>query len=177
MYGLFDKNIEGLNLGEHYAKLAPRFREAIQRNPAYRDVFDVAEALCEVLSVKADLGNRMRRAYLAGDRDTLRRIMETDLPSLLEKYRLLRVKHRDSWFRMNKPEGFDVIELRYGTQLTWLDTAVYRLDAYLSNRVDSLVEFEKERVSYPADAELPFVNRYSRMVSASRPSHSDTYSY
>lgn len=177
MYGLFDKNIEGMPLNAYYEALGAKFQSAALRNPGYTDVFETAQALCETLAIKAEFGNRLRRAYLEHNSAALETMAEADIPELMKRYEKLRALHRTSWFAMNKPEGFDVMDLRYGTQFMWLDTARTRIRQYLRGEIKCLTELEKERIPYPTDAELPFVNMYSRMVSASRISQTDSYSY
>ena len=101
-----------------------------------------------------------------------------DIPELLERLKRLHGLHRTYWFATNKPEGFDITELRYGTQFMWLDTARLRVNQYLRGEIDSLPELEKERIPYPvSDGGLPHILFYSRMVSASRVSYSETSLY
>lgn len=178
MYGLFDKNVEGLGLNDYYEKLAGRFREALPRNPDYTSVFAMAEALCGVLAIKAELGSRLRATYLSRDTAALDALANHDIPELLERLKRLHGLHRTYWFATNKPEGFDITELRYGTQFMWLDTARLRVNQYLRGEIDSLPELEKERIPYPvSDGGLPHILFYSRMVSASRVSYSETSLY
>lgn len=178
MYGLFDKNIEGLALNSYYERLAGRFHEALPRNPDYASVFDMAEALCGVLAIKAELGNRLRGAYLVRDAAALDALANKDIPELLSRLRRLHGLHRTYWFSTNKPEGFDITELRYGTQFMWLDTARLRVNQYLRGEISALPELEKERIPYPvSDGGLPHVLFYSHMVSASRVSYTETSLY
>ena len=178
MYGLFDKNVEGLPLNDYYAKLAQKFEAAIPRNPDYTSVFTMAKALSDALSIKAELGNRLRKAYLEKDQASLQTLAETDIPELLRRMKVLHDLHRDYWFATNKPEGFDITELRYGTQFLWLDTAKMRVEQYLRGEIPALPELEKERIPYPAaEGELPHVLFYSKMVSASRMSYTETSNY
>lgn len=174
---LFDKNIAGKGLGAHYQKQAEAYRQAIGRNRNYQHVFEIASALCDVLAVKAELGINLYDAYVRKDKAALQLYVDVILPDLIKRYEKLRITHRSYWFKNNKPEGFDVIDLRYGTQFMWLDTAIYRLDQYLSGEIDDMAEFDNERLLYPTDRELPFVSMYSKMVSASRISQSDTFGY
>ena len=178
MYGLFDKNVEGLPLNDYYAKLAQKFEAAIPRNPDYTSVFTMAKALSDALSIKAELGNRLRKAYLEKDQASLQTLAETDIPELLRRMKVLHDLHHDYWFATNKPEGFDITELRYGTQFLWLDTAKMRVEQYLRGEIPALPELEKERIPYPAaEGELPHVLFYSKMVSASRMSYTETSNY
>lgn len=177
MYGLFDKNIEGLALNDYYAALAERFAAAISRNPDYTGVFAMTHALCRVLAIKAELGNRLRTAYRQGDAAALETLAETDIPELLRRLERLYELHRTHWFATNKPEGLDILELRYGTQFMWLNTTHMRVRLYLDGEIPSLPELEKERIPYPSEETLPHVLRYSSMASASRISYPDTGSY
>ena len=177
LLGLYDKNIEGLNLNKHYENLKAKFAEAKERNTLYYSVFDMAEKLCAVLEIKSELGIKLRDAYLAGDKEKLKEYANVVIPMLIERYKLLREVHRDYWFSTNKPEGWEIIDLRYGTQLNWLDTAVYRIKSYLDGSISDIGELENERLIFPEWHKIPLISMYNKIVSASRIFQTDNFQY
>ena len=177
LLGLYDKNIEGLGLNAHYEEWAKKYASAKARNPLYQSVFDMAEKLCAVLSLKAELGLGMQAAYKAGDKTALAYYGEVIIPELISRYSALRAIHRDYWFATNKPEGWEIIDLRYGTQLNWLDTAAYRIKSYTEGRISAIGELENERLTYPGSHQLPLISMYSKIVSASRVGQTDNHAY
>ncbi len=166
--GLFDKNIEGLNLGKHYAETAERMRASAGRNGAFNDVFVLLAKVCSVLSIKAEIGLQITDAYGRQDCDELRKLSEVELAELKKRVEDLRNYHRDLWYRTNKPFGWEILDLRYGALLANIDTATARLESYLNEGVASIEELEEERLPYPCIADLPMVTSYGRMPSASR---------
>lgn len=82
----------------------------------------------------------------------------------------LRHDHRDLWLSLHQPFGWEVMDLRYGALLMRIDTARLRLEDYLTGRLDSIPELERERLPWQGRegvADL-ICNSYDRIVSASR---------
>jgi hexosaminidase len=168
MAGLFDKNIEGLNLNKHYAETAERMRKCIGRNGEFDNVFILLEKVCSILSIKAEIGIQITDAYKQGNREELQKLSQVVLAGLKEQVGDLWQYHRDFWFRTNKPLGWEIHDLRYGTLLANIDTSMARINAYLIGAVNSVEELEEVRLAYPFTADLPMVTSYGRMPSASR---------
>ena len=177
LLGLYDKNIEGLGLDMYYEEWSGKYAQAKERNPLYHSVFDMAEKLCAVLGIKSELGLKLRAAYRANDKPALERYGNVVIPQLIIRYKALRESHRDYWFSTNKPEGWEIIDLRYGTQLNWLDTAVYRIKSYLDGSISDIGELENERLHYPGSHQLPLISMYNKIASASRIFQTDNWLY
>jgi len=92
------------------------------------------------------------------------------LDQIAERVRAFRLALRTQWMRENKAFGFDVMDIRIGGVLAQLDTAKYRLAAYLNGEVDRLEELEAERLPYifdgngPEDEKILRINRWERMA-------------
>ncbi|WP_068613266.1 beta-N-acetylhexosaminidase [Paenibacillus tuaregi] len=148
LLGLFDKQIEGLELNSHYADLEQRIHS--RRNPeaALDYLFEMPEKLAAVLKQKSEFGIALKRAYDAKDAGTLRAMAVNGLPAIAETVRELRAAHRTQWLRMFKPFGWEVIDIRYGGVLTRLDTAAVRITDYVEGRIPRIEELEQERLVY-----------------------------
>lgn len=155
LLGLFDKQIEGLAMSEHYANLEREIRS--RRNPgAELDyLFEVPEKLCGVLKLKSEIGIELKRAYDAGDTAALQRIAQETLPAIAQAVSELRVAHRRQWLGMFKPFGWEVIDIRYAGVVNRLDTASMRVMNYVEGRIDKIEELEQERLFYST------VNRFN----------------
>lgn len=175
MAGLFDKNIEGLALSEHYENLRKKIEKYSLNNGEYNQVFVFYEKLCAALAVKAELGIQLTRAYRSKDTAELKRIAYEVLPDLDEKVNDLRVYHRKWWMEINKPLGWEILDLRYGTVLMRIDTAAARINDYLEGNVDRLEELEEERQDFQCTPGLVHNYIYNRMPSASRISLTTMY--
>lgn len=168
LLGLYDKNIEGVNLTEHYKKLKVVMEEAKKRNGKYGFMFNLLEKVCDVLEIKAEIGLNITKAYEKGDSITLKNVADSILPELAERVTRLRSYHRDLWFETNKPLGWEVIDFRYGSLLSNIDTSMVRIKDYLNGKITAIGELEEMRAPYPASGELPAIYRYSQIISASR---------
>ncbi|MCR2821707.1 beta-N-acetylhexosaminidase [Lederbergia panacisoli] len=166
--GLFDKNIEGLNLGEHYAKLAERMHESIERNGEFDYVFTLLEKVSSVLAIKAEIGLQITSAYKGKRNEELQRLSNETLKELKSRVEDLRLYHRDIWFKTNKAFGWEIIDLRYGALLANIDTATKRLNDYVSGKIAKIEELEEERLMHPSTPDLPLITGYKGMPSASR---------
>jgi hypothetical protein len=170
LMGLFDKNIEGLALESHYAGLAKKMEANAGRNGRFNFLFEFYARVCAVLALKSELGIRLRRAYLAKDADTLKKISSETLPSLAERVAALRENHRALWLAVDQPPGWEVLEVRYGALLGRIDTARWRIDEHLAGRLPRIAELEQERLPWQGRNGLNDLvcNSYDRMASASR---------
>lgn len=154
LMGLFDENIKGLPVAEHYKGLVEKLKTAKERNLGAEKLFHFYEQLASVLSEKAELGIELKFAYDKGDK--------TGVKVCLEKVELLRVEidalrkaHRDVWFTVNKPFGWEVLDMRYGGLLTRMETAQHRLNLWLNGDISSLAELEEVRLRYDGPEQFP----------------------
>lgn len=148
LLGLFDKQIEGLPMNEHYAKLEQAIAE--RRNPeAELDyLFEVPQKLAGVLKLKSEIGIELKRAYDSKDTATLKRVANETLPAIAQSVRELRAAHRAQWLSMFKVFGWEVIDIRYGGVINRLDTASMRIMDYVEGRIGQIEELEQERLVY-----------------------------
>ncbi|HTA93498.1 MAG TPA: beta-N-acetylhexosaminidase [Polyangiaceae bacterium] len=142
LLGLFSSHFERRPMTPHYAKLSAQLSvQARSAAPRNRALFRFASALSACLALKADLRTRARRAYLARDR---RRLLEitADVGKTLVKVQGLWRAHRAIWLQENKPFGLEVLDLRYGGQLSRLQILRERLGEHLAGRAPKIEEFE-----------------------------------
>ncbi|MFF2482342.1 beta-N-acetylhexosaminidase [Paenibacillus sp. NPDC058071] len=156
LLGLFDKQIEGLPMNDHYAELERRIVEQRDKSAALDYLFDVPEKLSAVLKRKGEIGIALKTAYDAGNKEQLKAIATNALPAIASAVRELRAAHRTQWFRMFKPFGWEVIDIRYGGLLNRLDSASLRLLDFVDGRIDRIEELEQERLVYST------VNRFNQ---------------
>ena len=128
----------------HYAKTAKILGEAKARSKKYGYLFATQEALCDLLSVKADLGKRTRAAYKNGDKAALKELAEKDYPLTVQKLTTYADVFYAQWMKENKPHGFDVQDLRFGGLKERLARCSARLLQYVNGEVESIPELEEE---------------------------------
>lgn len=148
LLGMFDKQIEGLELNAHYQQLEQTIKNTRVPVAELDYLFEVPEKLCGVLKLKSEIGIELKRAYDAKDVESLRRIATEVLPQISDAVKALRAAHRTQWLGMFKAFGWEVIDIRYGGVINRLDTASMRLLDYVEGRIESIEELEQERLIY-----------------------------
>jgi len=152
MMGLYDEKLFREPRSEHYNMMAKEYAELIERQDEWCWLYEYCYAIFKVLSIKCFVAERLVPAYKAGDKDTLRLILEEKLPALENAWLDLVDAHnyyKDVYMR---PFGGEVTDQMYGTMIMRTKYAIRRLGYYLSGQVDSLPELEEERFDEGAAA-------------------------
>lgn len=151
LLGMFASHVAKRPLGEHYRALSTELRAQAQRAaPKNRALFRFSAELAHSLALKADLHNRARRAYRAGDRRQLAAVASDASKALTAMQRQWRA-HRAVWLEEQKPFGLEVLDLRYGGQIGRLQLFRERLRDYLAGRASSIAELETKPQNYLGD--------------------------
>ena len=137
--GILDSTIKS-GVAEEYKAHTKRLRSYAFGEYSY--LFESAAALCDLMSIKYDLGKRTRIAYESEDKTALSMIIqdyekaETLLGIFYEAFRKL-------WFQENKANGFEVQDIRLGGLKQRLIHCRNRLIEYVEGRIDCLPELEE----------------------------------
>ncbi len=167
--GLCDKNIDGLPLNAHYAALAEQLKPACDRNGDYNDMFRMNYHVANTLAKKSEMGLRITKAYKADDRQELNRLATEELPELKKRMEALRVCHMENWFKLYKSLGWDIMDMRYGSLIARIDSAITEIKMYLDGKMERLEELEEQRLDYEGKpGMIDYANWFGRTVSASR---------
>lgn len=170
LLGLFDKQIDGLDMAAHYAWTEGEIASRRKAEAELDYLFEVPQKLCAVLKQKSEIGLELKRAYDSGDKALLRRIAEDVLPEISLGVQKLRAAHRKQWLSMFKPFGWEVLDIRYGGVVNRLDTASMRLLEYADGKLERIEELEQERLLYSTtnrfnDKGAGWCSYYYRMAS------------
>lgn len=168
MMGLFDANINGYAMNNHYRSLKEQMAACGERNTEFADMFHVLELLCAVLELKAELGIEIVDAYQNNDRILLQQISTDTLPEVKRRVDQLRAAHFKRWHKLNKAFGWDIIDLRYGGLVASLQTAMDRINSYVDGTIDRLEELEEERLLFQSQEGLVDCYNYKHMPTPSR---------
>ena len=153
----------------HFAEQGARLRGCAERAGDYRYVYDTLVALCDVLSLKAELGKELYEAYHAKDRVALTELAEERIEAVRALVEEFRQVFRAQWLRESKAFGFDVMDIRIGGVLAQMETAQFLLREYLTGRSERIEALEAERLPYGfdenvrADGDTILLNRWERM--------------
>lgn len=156
LLGVFDAQIEGLGLTDYYRNLAEELRVILNNIPDkdQKNIFSYYYTLAELLSLKAELGLEVRRAYLSGDKERMRQLCKR-INACAQTARSLKDQREQIWFRECRPFGFEVIDIRLGAVAVRLETAHRRLESWLSGISEQLEELEEPRILYAEDKDHP----------------------
>ena len=81
----------------------------------------------------------------------------------------LRACHMENWFELYKALGWDIMDMRYGSLLARIDSAITEIKLYLDGKLEKLEELEEQRLDYNGKpGMIDYANWFGRIVSASR---------
>ncbi len=148
----------------YYEELAARLHATARKSRKYGYLFDSAAKLCDALAVKYELGLRTRRAYEAGDKETLRTLAKNEYVKVEKRIDAFARAFENQWFADNKPHGFDLQDHRLGALLQRTRSCRRRILDYVSGKIDRIDELEEALIPY-REREKSFVQN-NAIVSA-----------
>ena len=157
--GLFDLEAKKFDCKAHFLGQREKLAAYLGSCPEFEHSLQFYMSLCEMLAQKGDFGVRLMQAYEAHDRAGLKDMAEKEIPAMLETLEKMWKHHRTLWFERHQAFGFEVMERRYGCLQLRLKTTAYRLEEYLSGRLDVIEELEEKRL--PATVEQKDVIMYN----------------
>ncbi|GAA5832404.1 hypothetical protein JCM11251_006443 [Rhodosporidiobolus azoricus] len=182
-FSFLSPQYRGYDLEAHYSHLAAYLEQALSSSfttmttvslphsihdfPANRRL-RLPYLLASVLSLKCHLRERLVQAYKTGDGEEFEALAGRGEQSRMSRLRVL-VKelhrtHRANWMGMYKPNGWEVLDLRYGGLIARLETMHERLIAYLDPNDTSVTRIEELEV----DLEVVYPNGPNLMLSYER---------
>lgn len=144
--GFLDSTITEGEFYHHYVNCAKRFAK-YAKHSKYDYIFKSMQKLCNVLAVKNDLGVRTRRFYQNADKNALKELI-VDYKKVERGLKEFYSAFKDLWFRENKPQGFDVQDLRLGGLMQRMKACRERLESYVNGEIDSIPELEEKLLDY-----------------------------
>lgn len=139
--GVVDSTIETEGISESYIPCAKKLMP-LEGHNEYGYLFATLRSLCDILAIKFELGAQTRKAYAAKDKQALTLIAQKydALPGLLDAFYNC---FRTQWFKENKPNGFELHDIRLGGLIQRVKHCRDRLYAYINGEVDVLCELEE----------------------------------
>lgn len=140
--GTMDYRIAGFE-NQYYTELLQKL-SAVSTTGEYQFLFDYVKSLCDVLTVKSELGVQTRDAYISNDKERLRDIAENAYIKTIEKVKVFHRIYQNWWLHENKSQGFEVQDIRLGGLVQRLDSCKERLIAYCNGESESIAELEEQ---------------------------------
>jgi hypothetical protein len=156
-----------------YKATAQELYTLANKTRKYGYVFKTLAALCDVLSIKAELGVTTRAAYKSGDKAELVRLAKEDYALLDKKIQALHKAFSKQWHTDNKPSGFEIHDGRLGALRQRVLSCKARLLEYGEGKLDKLEELEAEILKFGTKEKgvpIPFPC-YGKIVTSNQFTH------
>lgn len=144
-----------------------KIKSAAKRAGRYAYLFDTLGALADLVTDKYDFGVNVRKAYKAGDKETVKKLADT-IPALVKKLDKFYAAFKTQWDLESRPWGFQVQDARLGGLRQRMLHCREILNDYLSGKTDRVPELEEEILpAYKFDPECDDVftfNNWSAIV-------------
>lgn len=166
LLGLFDYTIHD-GLKARYTAAAGVLEKSINGR-AYDYLFDFYAKLTRLLAHKCDLGIRLKKAYMAGDKETLKKLADEEFPPMQVLVRQVYEAFRELWYRENKSIGFELQEMRFGALLLRNENCQRMIYEYLNGELTEIQELELPRLPghYGKEGKGVWFNSYIQTISA-----------
>ena len=167
LIGVFDTVVHPAAAEEYKAHAKTLYEYANGSKYAY--IFEYEAALCELLSVKYDIGMRARKAYAEKNREEMR-VIAADMERAIDLLDIFHKKFKTLWMKENKAFGFEVQELRLGGLRMRLCSAKEAFEKYASGEIDAIEEFDVELLDHlrpGTRGKMPRLNVWSTIASPS----------
>ena len=128
----------------HFAQAAETLTAIKEKAGVYAYLFETQAQLNAILSSKVDVGRRIREAYHAGDKESLRQIAREELPKLRSEIEAFHSLFSHQWLKENKVFGLDTVDIRMGGLLQRIKRAESRIEDYLAGSITRIDELEVE---------------------------------
>ncbi|MEE0885082.1 MAG: beta-N-acetylhexosaminidase [Faecalimonas sp.] len=151
LMGKFDSNVRKTDAKE-YADMSVRL-ECLTEHAEFGVLFSTMRALCDVLSLKVDIGVRTRAAYVTDDKLAMSRLLD-DYDQLKDYIEKFYEAFRTQWFWENKPHGFEVHDSRIGGLILRISHCRKRLADYINGDIDKIEELEEPELDFMGRGEL-----------------------
>ena len=165
--GLVDANIKGAKFHDHYDMLKDKLKSSAEKYPQIGYLFNFYSDLANVLKDKAEAGLNLVEAYTNRDMDTLKDYASRILPQMKENAKTLRLSHQEYFYTEHKALGWEVLDLRYGSLICSIDTAIKRVSDFIDGKISRIEELEEERLSFTANGNFPYPAPFAYIYSAS----------
>lgn len=159
LMGIYDGQMENQPVGDYYAALEEQMESMERRYQGthnadvqgfwaveMKKIMDYYKVLAHTLACKADLGLRIRSAYLLNDKETLRNIQCCDIPETVRNVKDCKVYREKVWMAEGRIWGWEILDIRFHALIGRLESAALRIGQYLDGTISAIPELEEERL-------------------------------
>lgn len=153
------------NCGKLYKKYKVSLKRCASKYPEWSNLFMSMSDLCDVLEIKSDLGLRTRELYNKGDKKGLERLLN-DYKLTLKRLKKFYISYRRVWYKYNKPNGFEIQDVRLGGLICRTESCMAALKDYINGQIDCISELEEDCLPYQGEeSKDAFLSSYNKIYS------------
>lgn len=147
--GIFDLNLIPYETANHYKEAAKKLNELLPSVPGvFEALFKANKLLCEIISLKADLGLELRKNYREGNKEVLQDLANNRITLIISLIENFHEEFHKVWLQMFKSFGWEIQDIRYGGLIMRLNNVRNILLNYVENRIDVIEELEENILPY-----------------------------
>lgn len=139
--GLHD-SITDASRNKIYARASASLAK-LEHNGQYGYIFTTIRALCDVLTLKNDIGIRTRTAYRIKNMSGIWELIQ-EYRILTERIEVFYYAFRKQWFIENKPFGFEVQDARLGGLIQRTKSCMERLQMFADGAIQEIPELDED---------------------------------
>ncbi len=142
MSGIFDYYADS-KYKRYFVNAVEKLSKAEKNMGKFAYIAKTLRLFSEALILKFDFGIRLSEAYKRGDKERLEALAsETD--EIIARTELFYSALREQWFGENKPQGFEVQDIRIGGLIRRLRSCAVTVRDYCDGKLTELSELDRE---------------------------------
>ena len=170
--GYYDYHVNNITKRTDFLGYAEKLRKVSMKAGDYGYLFSYMQDFCIALHHKFDLGIRTRTAYKNDDKNALQQLYEYDYGKFIEALKSFYKTFKSVWMKENKPQGFDIQDVRFGGLIMRTEHLREVLRDYCNRKIDKIEELEDEYLKIADREDCGFIEHwYYRVVSGNIFSH------
>ncbi len=148
LMGMLDRHVPD-GAEEEFARVAKELDALSKVDSPYSYLFAFERELCDTLSVRAELGKKIKRAYDQKDLATLGELAK-GLPSIADRLRAFHKTYRSYFLSYNKSHGVEFWDNAFGAISYRLEVVKTLLEDYIAGKIATIDELDAERLPISA---------------------------
>ncbi len=165
LLGMFDSQVKD-SFAKKYSSFSRVLQEKSKESKRFGYVYSNLANLCEVLSIKVDMGIKLRKYYKENNKEMLSGIAN-EIDILIKKLDSFHESNEEQWMTECRPFGYEVLDGRLGFLKNRILFTKKRINDYIQGKIDRIEELESDILPYDGRDDEVSWNWWLRNVSPS----------
>ena len=153
------------NCDKLYKKYTTSLRRCANKYPEWSELFTSMADLCSVLEKKSDLGLKTRQLYKKEDKKGLAELIG-EYKITLKRLEKFYYSLRTAWYKYNKPNGFEVQDVRLGGLMQRTKNCILELEDFVSGKTNRILGLEEDCLPYQGEeSKDAFLSSFNKIFS------------